>query len=239
MRCPSELELEAYLLGPGGERIEPHLAGCPRCREQLEEMRRLGDEFRREVYPATVDEVVASGAARRIPRWLLAAAPLAAAAGALLLLRGPPPGYVGVKGGALALSVFVEGAQGAREVADGQAVPAGAAVRFAVHPGRPCMLWIVSVDGAGLVSRLFPATGDAAASVGAAGALPGGAVLDGRPGPERIYAVCAPSSLALADVERAARAAAAGGEAAVRSAGALAGLPRDAAQATVLLEKHR
>ncbi len=238
-RCPTELELEAYLLGPAGSRLEPHLEACARCREQLEEMRRLGEEFRREVFPATVDAVVERSAGRRAPRWLLAAAPLAAAAAVLLYVRGgPPPGYLGVKGGGLALTVFVQGAEGVRAVADGQAVPAGAAVRFQVRPERACRLWIVSVDGAGQVSRLFPASGEVAASVAAGGTLPGGAVLDGRAGPERIFAICTATPLEFGEVERSARAAAAGGDARVRSAGELAGLPRGATQTTVLLEKR-
>ena len=239
-RCPTELELEAYLLGPAGSRLEPHVETCARCREQLEEMRRLGEEFRREVFPATVDRVVERSAGRRVPRWVLPAAPLAAAAAAALFFvhGAPPPGYLGTKGGGLALSVFVQGADGAREVADGQAIPAGAAVRFQLRPERACRLWIVSVDGAGQVSRLFPASGEVPASVSAGGALPGGAVLDGRAGPERIYAICTASPLAFGEVERSARAAAAGGDARVRSAGELAGLPRDATQATVLLEKR-
>ncbi len=238
-RCPTELELEAYLLGPAGSRLEPHVETCARCREQLEEMRRLGEEFRREVFPATVDAVVERSTGRRVPRWFLVAAPLAAAAAVLLFVRGvPPPGYLGVKGGGLALTVFVQGAEGARAVADGQAIPAGAAVRFQVRPERACRLWIVSVDGAGQVSRLFPASGEVASSVAAGGALPGGAVLDGRAGPERIFAICTATPLAFGEVERSARAAAAGGDARVRSAGELAGLPRGATQATILLEKR-
>jgi hypothetical protein len=238
-RCPSDLELESYLLEPAGSRLEPHLDACTRCREQLAEMRRVGDEFRREVFPATVDAVVERSGARRRPRWLLVAAPLsAAAAAAILLAVRAPSSYVGVKGGGLALTVFVDGADGARAAADGQAVPAGAALRFEVRPARTCQLWIVSIDGRGQVSRLFPASGETAASVATAGTLPGGALLDGRAGPERIYAVCTPSALAFNEVERAAHAAAAGGDGGVRSARDLAGLPGNAAQATVLLEKR-
>lgn len=239
-RCPTELELEAYLLGAAGARLAPHVEGCARCRDQLEEMRRQGEEFRREVYPRTVDTVVARAGRRGAPRWLLVAVPLAAAAAVLLYVRtAPPPDYLGVKGGSLslALTVFVHDGEAARAVADGQPVPAGAALRFEVRPAAACRLWIVSVDGAGQVSRLFPPSGEAA-SVAGAGALPGGAVLDGRAGPERIYAVCTPGSLSLPAVERAARAAAAGGDRGVRAAGALDGLPREATQATVLLEKR-
>ncbi|HEX9052482.1 MAG TPA: DUF4384 domain-containing protein, partial [Anaeromyxobacter sp.] len=162
----------------------------------------------------------------------------AAAAAVLLVLARPPAGHVGTKGGGLGLSVFVSDGAAARAVTDGEAVPAGAAVRFQVRPARACRLWVVSVDGAGQVSRLFPPTGDSAAALETASTLPGGARLDGRAGPERIFAVCSPAPLLYADVERAAQASAAGGEGPLRAARALPGLPPGAAQATVLLEKR-
>ena len=241
-RCPSDLELERHLLAYSATELAPHLAGCAHCAARLDEMRREGEEFQREVFPATVDAVVARARPARlvrVPRWTLVAAPLAAAAAVALFLVGrPPPDYVGAKGGELSLAVFVQAPDGARAAADGASVPASAAVRFQVRPAHPCQLWVVSVDAAGQVSRLYPASGDAPAHVAQAGALPGGAVLDGRAGPERIFAVCSGTPLTFLDVERAARDAAGGGEARVRAGARLAGLPPDAAQATLLLEKR-
>jgi len=239
-RCPSALELEAYLLDPSRSAAAPHVEGCVRCRDEVAAMRRLGDEFRREVFPATVDAVLERGRRRRFPRWILAAAPLGAAAAAaiLLVVVRPPADYVGLKGGGLALAVFVSDGGDARAARDGEPVPAAAAIRFQVRPARPCRLWVLSVDGAGQVSRLFPAGGDSAAEVAAAATLPGGAMLDGRSGPERIFAICSAAPLPFSEVERAARAVGSGGAASVRSARALAGLPRDAAQTTILLEKR-
>ena len=237
-RCPSDLQLEDHLLRGEASPLAGHVAGCAACGARLEEMRRLGDEFRREVYPRTVD-AVAGAARRRTWRWLLLvpAPALAAAAIAFLLVpRGPPEDYVGIKGGDLALSVFAEAPRGARALADGAQVPASAALRFQVRPAAPCRLWLVSVDAGGAVSRLYPPSGEA--PVVGAGPLPGGAVLDGRPGPERIFAVCSPGGVAFEAVERAARTAAAGGETAVRGASRLPGLPRDVLQATLLLEKR-
>jgi hypothetical protein len=98
-------------------------------------------------------------------------------------------------------------------------------------------LWLLSVDGAGQVTRLHPATGDAAPPP-AGGELPGGAVLDGQAGPERLYAVCSAGPLAWQEVEGAARAAAGGGEERVRAGATLEGLPTGTTQTTLLLEKR-
>jgi len=242
--CPSDLKLEAHLLDEARSPIAPHLSSCESCRARLEEMRRVGDEFRREVYPATVDAVVAGARSRGpLARWMVYLAPVsvAAAAAAVLLLvqpRGPGEGYLGIKGSRLTLAVFARAADAARPVADGESVSPSAALRFQVRPTVPCRLWLVSVDAAGTISRLYPAAGEGGAQVAAAGPLPGGALLDGKPGPERIYAVCTPRPLAFADLERAVRTAAGAGAAAVREGRPLQGLPGDAAQATLLLEKR-
>ena len=51
------------------------------------------------------------------------------------------------------------------EMEAGDAVPADARLRFRVASGQACRLWLLSVDGRGEVSRLFPAQGDAPAAV--------------------------------------------------------------------------
>jgi anti-sigma factor RsiW len=240
-RCPSDLELELVLRRPGLR--SGHLAACPRCAARLAEMERLDDEFHRDVFPATVDAVVARAPRPRRPRPLLWLAPLAAAAAvALVLVRtgGPPAGYLGSKGPVLALAAFAQAPGGAHPLADGDVVPAGAGLRFEVRLARPCRIWVVSIDAEGQVSRIFPPAGEEGAALGAGGpvVLPGGAVLDGRPGPERFFAVCGGSApLQLAEIERAARQVGAG-EGRVRAAGALTGLPAGTLQATFLVEKR-
>lgn len=236
-RCPSELALEAHLLEPERSPIAAHVAGCARCAERLARMRAEGDEFRRVVFPVTVEAVEA--AARRAPWWrraglLLPVPALAAVAAVLLLFRPstPPEEYVGLKGSELTLTVFAPGPAGARAVADGGEVPTGAPIRFRVHNHSACDLWLLSVDGAGSISRLLPASGDRGAPL-APGAtdLPGGAVLDLHPGPERIYAICSPQPLTWSQVEGAVRAA--------NRDPARLRLPAGTAWASVLLEKRR
>jgi hypothetical protein len=240
-RCPSDLALERHLLDPSRSPLLAHVDACASCRERVARMRSEGEDFRRFVFPATVDAVVDAAAAPR-RRWFpLLIAPvggLAAAAAVLLVLlrpAGPPPDYVGTMGGPITLSVFTPGADGSHALHDGEHVPASAALRFKVR-SEGCALWLLSVDASGAVTRLYPAAGGPAAPP-EGGELPGGAVLDGVGGPERLFAVCADRPLPWSDVERAARAAAGGGADRVR-AGRRLDLPAEAAQATILLEKR-
>jgi hypothetical protein len=243
-RCPSDLALEAFLLDPERSPLAGHTASCPHCAARLARMREEGEEFRRSVFPATVESVEDAMAARRPSRWrawLAPAGAIAVAVAAFLVLgrKGPPAGYeYGVKGTGMALAVYVNAADGARAVSDGAPVPATAALRFKVQPAEDCWLWIMSVDESGDVSRLYPPKG-IPPDRRRAGTVPGGAILDGRPGPERIYAVCAPSQeMAWAEVRAAAAAVATGGPERVREARGLGGSLSGAYQASLLLEKR-
>jgi len=237
-RCPSDLALEAHLLDPEHSPIAPHLLACPGCREKLERMEREGEHFRRFVYPATLDAVVAKYGPRRRRTWMwLVIAPVAAAAALFLIVRpGPADDYVGVKGG-LGLAAYLAAPEGARSVADGDRVGAAAALRFKVNPAGRCRLWLVSVDESGQISRIYPTSGDGGAPVSQAEALPGGAVLDGRPGLERFYAVCTPRPLPFVELERSLRAAVPA-SVQVRQGPTLKGLPRGSRQASLLVEKQ-
>lgn len=245
--CPSDLALEAYLLEPDHSPLAAHLQGCGSCSARLARMQAEGEDFRRFVFPATVDAVedAAARKSRFAFRWPVLLAPLGAAAAIALALvvgvrsgDGPREDYLGVKGGGLGLAVFVNASEGAQAVEDGAAVPASAALRFKIQPSADCWVWVVSVDAKGDISRLYPPEG-APPELRAAGPLPGGAVLDGQPGPERIYAVCAPDArTSWGEVKAAAQASAAGGPERVRAARALGGAFAQARQATVLLEKR-
>lgn len=237
--CPSDLRLEAHLLAPPTSGLAPHIEACARCRERLAAMEREGEEFRRFVYPATVDAVADAARPRRRFRWsLLLPAPAALAAAAALVLLLPWDEETQTKGD-LGFAVFAATGEGARPVTDGGRVPADAAVRFRVQPAGPCRLWVASVDGGGEVSRLYPpGKGGSGAEIPAGPAeLPGGAILDGKPGPERFYAVCVPDGVAWPDVVRAVADAAGKGPEAVRAPGGLRGLPPGTSVASLLVEK--
>jgi hypothetical protein len=241
-RCPSDLELEAQVRDLG--RATVHVRSCARCAERLEELRRLEGEFEREVFPATVEAVVARSARRPVPRWGIWLTPIATAAAVVVVLlarAGPRDSYLGVKGPLLSLVLFAQEPGGARALSDGEVVAPGAGLRFEVRAVRSCALFIVSADAEGKVSRIFPAAGADGIPIdpGALKVLPGGALLDGKPGPERFFAVCGcgDDPLRYDRVERAAGEIGPG-EGHVRGAHRLSGLPADALQVTVLIEKR-
>jgi hypothetical protein len=243
-RCPSDPVLESFLLEPGRADTGAHVDSCARCQARLAAMREQGEEFRRFVFPATV-EAVEDAARRRRPRLAFLFAPVGAfaalAAALLVFVRvqgggGPPPDYVGAKGSDVHFVAFVSADGGVRALEDGAVVPPSAALRFQVSAKQGCYLWIMSVDAKGQVSRLYPPKGTPP-TPHAEGAVPGGAVLDGEPGPERLYAVCAPPAMAWSEVRRAAEAPSTGPES-VRAARALGEPHAGALQSTLLLEKR-
>ncbi len=242
-RCPTDLALECHLLDPAASPIAAHLSSCEPCRARLARMEEEGERFRRFVFPATVDRVEEAARRRPVRWWIAVLSPVPAVAALVTVILavgapGPREEYVGVKGGGgLGLSAFVQDAGGARTVPDGGTVAANAALRLRVRTLAPCRLFVLSIDGRGTVSRL-----DAGGPQGlplAAGRhdLPGGVELDGAAGPERLFAVCTPAGGSWPDVEKAGRAAAAGGAGTVRRSARLGSLPAGAAQTTLLLEK--
>lgn len=239
----SEFALERFLLQPAAG-TQSHLDACARCAARLAEMKKQGDEFLQYVFPATVEKVE-QAAERGLSRfrWFQLLAPASAAAAALmvlLLVKPAPMEIYGEKGGpgSIGLGVFLNGDGGARVAREGEEVAANAAIRFRIQPSAPCHLWIVSVDASGQVSRLFPTEGDGGALVATRYEVPGGAVLDGKPGPERVLAICTQAPIFYATLERIVQTAMARGEPAVRGNRAIGGLPEGTSQASILLEKR-
>jgi hypothetical protein len=246
---PSDLALEAFLITPERSPVKSHLDGCDACKGRVARMQSEGDEFRQYVFPATVDAVREAAAPRR-SRWASLFAPVAAlaavGAAALLVVRvgpsKPPSDYVGTKGteheGRAGLQVFMDGPDGARAVEDGSTVPAGAALRFKVKADDPhCYLWIASVDSTGAISRLFPPQGAAVADV-PPGPVPGGAILDGKAGLERVFAVCADTAQTTWEDVRRAASPAVGGADVLRRVKKLGEPLADECQSSILLEKR-
>ena len=243
--CPADQVLEQLLAGEAlaAER-RGHVDTCAHCAARLEWMREVDRHFTSAVFPRTREAMVERVTAPRwrLPRLWVWLVPAAVVAAALVLLvvswRTPPPDYIGLKGGSGGEGTFEvylgENGHG-RRLAEGESVRPGDGLRFVVQaPSRAA--FVLSVDSAGNVSRLYPSTGDAAGP--AEGLLPGGAILDEVAGPERLFAVYPRSEdppLRFEDVEAAARRAFGGrGPEGVRE---VERLPLDVPQDTLLLEK--
>jgi len=223
MNHPSELKLERHLLDPARSGIARHVAECERCRARLSEMEKQGEDFRRFVYPATLDKVTRRRLKPLRALWLLA--PAAGLATVLLVARsGPTADYIGTKGGPLILTAFVALPSGPKPVAEGDRVPASASLRFKIHAAGRCNLSLLSVDAEGQVSKLY------AQEVRGDVALPGGVRLDGKRGPERFFAACSPAGYAA--VAEAARTL----QGNIRQKSALPGV--EGPQASLLIEKE-
>ena len=195
MNHPSDLKLERHLVDPERSAIAAHLGGCERCRERLSQMRQQGEDFRRFVYPATLDAVTRPRFRSLRALWLLA--PAAGLATVLLIARqGPTSDYVGSKGGPLTLTAYAALPAGTRPVNDGDAIPASAALRFRVRSEDACTLTLLSVDATGQISQLYShaVRGDVT--------LPGGVQLDGKPGTEKFFAICGGDPAALEQAAR-------------------------------------
>lgn len=221
MKHPSDLALEQHLQDSAQHR--EHIDACARCQERLKAMEAEGQHFNQFVFPATLGKLEQAPRQKFSPLLLLA--PIAALAAVVIVVQRPSSDYVGTKGAALKLTVYAAGPAGARALSDKDKVPASAALRFRVHASAPCTLAIVSVDDKGEVSRIAGPV-----SVSGDSTLPGGAVLDGRAGQERFFAVC--SRAAVPDLEQRVKAAGVGGSA------PLSGLPSGSTQASLLLDKR-
>lgn len=238
-RCPSDLELERLAQHPE-DAAASHLFACARCAARLAELRRLSEEFEREVFPATAEAVVAASRRPGRARWLV---PAAAAAAALIALAVRWAGVGDGRPRPIDLLAWAE--PDVATIADGQRIPAGAGLRFEIRPREACTLWMASADAAGNVTRIFPpkaltGTKGFPVEAGRTVAVDAPAPPEGRGGPERYFAVClcGDDALQWKDVDRAARTIGAG-EARVRSARAIPGLPEDTLQASLLVERAR
>jgi len=166
--------------------------------------------------------------------WVAAAVAVAAIP---LLVRTPPrEDGVGIKGLAPALVLHRRTAQGAEVLASGARGRGGDLVQVGyVSAGAPYGV-IVSIDGAGAVTRHWPLEGEQAAplTAGREVLLPESFRLDDAPGYERFVLVTGAGPFPVSPVLTAARALAGRGDA----ASAPLPLPGALAQASVLLVKE-
>jgi hypothetical protein len=257
MPAPSEprprhlasFHLEAIRLGAASadERAwaEAHQRACERCASLAASLDGARAEFAADVLPKT--RAALRARAPRAPvsrrRWWWAGAflaPAAIAAVALLVPRKPvtvdDQGTIAEKGGP---SLGIVARRGSRvfPVSSGEQMHPGDQIRFVLKGVTYPFGLIASVDGAGEPNIYVPYGGAASVSVapGDRIELEGSIVLDGRLGPERVFALFSRRPLSAAAVREALAALGSLGGDAVRKASDLA-VGADA-QSSVLLEK--
>jgi hypothetical protein len=140
------------LAGVEKERTEAHVAECARCAAVQVEIAAEREGLRRDVpfpqFAAAVAEKLAQRPKRSFAmRWapLAAAAGLALVAGTALVLRPADTETVRSKGAASA-HLFVQDKSGVHELAEGDAVAAGAHLRLAVQPAGHKQLAVVLLE---------------------------------------------------------------------------------------------
>jgi hypothetical protein len=246
---PSALRLHQHQLAalPAAEAqaVQDHLAGCERCRQEIDALAGHQAQFLREVLPRTAEGIGRRTApvASRWHRWLLPVMGGLAVATALVLVArpiGPPSGgepVVQTKGGA-PLTIIAQHDGQQLTVDDGVTrLRAGDRIRFVVRPGDDRFVLIASVDGNGHATIYHPFNGEQSAPIEDAPRveIPGSIALDATPGPERVFILLSRQPLKAAVVRAALDQVGAQGLAAVRTTPRL---PVDAdSQSSVLFEK--
>jgi hypothetical protein len=234
--CPSDLELEEFLLGLGErENRAVHVTGCSHCRARVDWMQATEKFFFDNIH-ARARQALSTAARGGRWHWVWApAGSLAMLAIALVWFRAPHSPDVRTKGGAPILTVYgAENGAALERLSDGSRVHPGEALRFRVSSGVDRVL-LFTVDQTGTVSPLF--SSQLGARVPQDGVLPDGAILDDQGGPERVFAVfpSAGQSLDWQEIAEAVHSSVPPGHPeALRT---LARLPLNAPQSTVLLEK--
>lgn len=248
-QCPSAMAIDSWVLRGRAETdpIRAHVKGCQRCEALVAELDGAADVFKREVFPATVEGVMARARdlslGDRLAAFLfrrnvrlafaVATAVCVMAVGGYLYQDMPRTHgtYTGVKG-ALGLTVFVNHAGAVRQLGDGETLTEGDALRFVPAVPASGYLMVVSVEESGKLNVYYPPGGESAMKA-AAGTepLPGSVVLDKSAGVERVFVLYSPEPFALPQVR----------DAAVRAKGqgvvATTRLPLELSQTTFLFRK--
>jgi hypothetical protein len=204
-RCPSELELDRWLLAgrPADHAVFAHAAGCPACQSRLQAATDAQVLVAPPVLATHVADVLARAQARQAERspwrrwlddgwrWALVPAVVLAVGLVVLAVRpGPAPvhprGAVeGWKaGGEVALQVLA----GGEPVQSGAVLDPGTVLTLRVTVARPGFLALVSVEEGGRVSRILPTRGARPMPVTAGVVSAQGGVAAAQ-GVERVYAL--------------------------------------------------
>ena len=192
--CLSDLALDRLLRdepSPAAGAARAHLAACEKCRARMAEL-----EAERAAFRAAPPPLRRPAPRRRLGRALGAAAAGLAAAAAFALLLRPEEG-TRAKGGP-SIGVWVEHDGRLRRAQSGERVAPGDFVQLTYSGAAPLYGAILSLDGAGRVSRYFPDEEHAAAlAPGSAQRFPRSTQLDDVLGRETVYALLCREPVAL------------------------------------------
>ena len=206
------------LSGSAKDDLTAKVSACAACRETLATF-----EADNQAFLDTVN--VAAESARILERldaaeakpaaWWQRFMPIVAPAMALLLAivflpsqfsslyQDAAPGPNRTKG-AVAIEMFVDDADGAFQAEPGIELREGDRVQFRYRADGHGWLMLVSVDGRGAITLLYPVDGEESGSVDPAGIhpLPSSVILDDAIGTERVYAVFSDEPIAFELVEQ-------------------------------------
>lgn len=169
-----------------------HIAACPRCAQDLAELRSSRGKFDTEVFARTLPSLEKKRSPRRW-YWILGAPALVAAAAAALVLVPRATNKDGsdiIAKGSPVCEVFARRQDRVFAVQDGAALAPGDEIRFVVQPAGYRHVLVASVDSAAVASVYAPFGARSSLQLASAtdrAELPGSVRLDATPGPERIY----------------------------------------------------
>jgi hypothetical protein len=197
-RALSELTLERFRLGelPGPELadISARIAADPALRDRLAALAASDEQLRTSGMTEALARSVGALPEPRGLRWQWAG--LASAVVLVVCAVVWNPGMTGdeadrVKGEAASLMLYRKTDSGSELLDDGASVRRGDLIRVAYRSGAPCFGVIISIDGAGVVTRHLPVDASAAAPMepGDATALGTAYELDDAPKWERFFLI--------------------------------------------------
>jgi hypothetical protein len=181
--CLSDLKLDRILRGEIGK--DAHLDGCELCGARYREIEAQRERFQANAKPLK----------RPVWRFVAAGSTALAAAAALVVMLIQPDG-TRVKGAA-SIQFHVQHGDVARPGQNGEVVAPGDTLQFRYKSAAPFYGAILSVDGAGKVSRYFPDGPTAAALPAGEHPLPRSTILDAVLGKETLYALFCADPVAL------------------------------------------
>jgi predicted anti-sigma-YlaC factor YlaD len=223
-------------------RVRRHAESCPRCGSALAELEREAADFKNQVAFESFEAAIEARRHRASMRWLKPVGLALAAGLAALMLAGPlrpaifesHSGYNNLKGGA-ALELYVGGTGASSRIAtsDEKLAP-GERIRVGYQAaGKPFVL-VLSIDEAGVVTPLYPESGQSVAADSTSGThlMPDSLELTGS-GLERVIALFSARPIEVSAATQAAR----DEHARARGVAAMGPLSLEAEQSTLVVRK--